>query len=227
MNINKFRQAAKANSKIVVEYFETGNARWGDITFWGDIKGKDLPRDLLVTKIYDILGCCVVGSLPNPTYTGADGYMYDSSGNIIEVESKFAAIDPSMIHVGARGGLYWSSNVKKKHNVCSLRSHLSGKFDARMTKATMDGKRRRTYLVCFDRELNSVIDAWYMEPDDIHSELHRRKGNKTITIKLNRFLDIGHAAACTVPVVDFDSWETMQEVNARKAGRMRLSKNFV
>lgn len=222
MDIQRFISASNNNAKILEQCLKTNSTDLSNIQFWeDDIKGKDLSFDQLLAKAYDILACCAIGAIPSIKKTGADGFIYFTSDRdtVHEVETKLCAIESKNIHIGGRGGLYWSSDPNNYYNKAALLSHFSGKFDSGMSEETMQSKARYTSLVCFDRDQNSIIDAWIMEPKIILSELKNRQNNSTITIKLNRFMSEGTKMGTKITKLGWNDWFQQQTKLAKENKR--------
>lgn len=222
MDLEQFKQASRINGEILQKCLRSRKTDLSEIIFWEDgITGKDLSFDQLLAKSYDILACCAIGAIPSIKKTGADGFVYfsDDLNTPYEVETKLCAIESKNIHVGPRGGLYWSSDPTNYYNRASLVSHFSGKFDSSMSSETLKTKARHTALVCFDRDQNTVIDAWIMTPKKILNELKQRQYNSTITVKLSRFLDAGVKMSTRVDKVGWHEWQRQQIRLARENKR--------
>jgi hypothetical protein len=222
MNLTEYRRVKRHNSKILEKCLVDWTTDLSEIIFWEENQGK-LPLDLLTSKAYDIIGCVAVGAIPSLAKTGADGYMYlkDDDHTIHEVETKVCAIESKNIHVGARGGLYWSSNPERSGNKAAVQSYFSAKFDFSMSDSTLDTKARLTTLICFDRDTNQIIDCFYMKPKQVLNELRRRHNGNSLTLKLSCFLENGGMMNCTVPSVGWDKWLKEQRTAAT------LNKRFI
>jgi hypothetical protein len=211
MNLQQFIEASNHNAAILQTCLKTRKTDLSKIIFWEGITGKDLSFDQLLAKSYDILGCCAIGAIPSVKPTGADGFaFFKDATEAVEIETKLCGIHSRNIHVGAREGLYWSSDPNNVDNRAALTSHFSGSFDARMSEETMKTKARHTALVCFDRDQNKVIDAWIMKPTTILRELRQRKHNATISVKLSRFLSEGSRIKTKVDYIGWSEWQREQ-----------------
>lgn len=221
MNIDEFRDAHEHNAKILQRNLENRTTDISDIIFWEGCKGKELSFPTLMSKYNDVLGCCSVGGIPSIKKRGADGYIYfrGDTKNYFELESKVATIDPKYLHVGGRGGLYWTSNLENYNSKVTVLSYFSGSFIPTMSDKTRESKKRYTVLVCFDNDKNQVIDSWIMSPETILNEIKNRAGNASITIKLNRFIEQGVKMGSQIPVIGWDNWIKEQTENAKLANR--------
>lgn len=222
MNLALFKKVSNHNAAILQKCLQNRSSDLSEIMFWEGHKGKDLAFDQLLAKSYDILGCCAIGAIPSMMKSGADGYIrWARDPEVVhEVETKVCAIESKNIHVGVRGGLYWSSDPTNFDNRAAINSHFSGSFDANMTDETMQSKARYTSLICFDRDQNQVIDAWVMKPDVILNEIKQRQYNKTINIKLTRFLLEGSRMGTKINTIGWEQWQLDQIKSARKNGRL-------
>ena len=222
MDLDLFRKVSNSNAAILQKCLQTRSSDLSEIMFWEGHKGKDLSFDQLLAKSYDILGCCAIGAIPSMKKSGADGYIrWANDPEVVhEIETKVCAIESKNIHVGARGGLYWSSDPTNTDNRAAINSHFAGSFDAKMTDETMQSKARYTSLICFDRDQNKVIDAWIMKPDVILTEIKKRQNNKSINIKLTRFLLAGSKMGTKIDNIGWDQWQLDQIKSARVSGRL-------
>jgi hypothetical protein len=223
MNLTAYRKAKQHNSKILEKCLAERTTDLSEFIFWEGVTGKSLPFDLTLSKGYDILGCVAVGAIPSIAKTGADGYMYlkDDDYTVHEVETKVCAIESKNIHIGARGGLYWSSNPECAGNKAAITSYFSAKFDFSMSSSTMDTKARYTALVCFDRDTNQIIDSFFMRPTEVLNELKLRHNGNSLTLKLSCFLKNGGMIKCQVPSVGWHNWLKQQSSLAK------LNKRFI
>ena len=222
MNLTEYRRVKRHNSKILEKCLADRTTDLSEIIFWEGIAGKTLPFDLLLSKAYDILGCVAIGAIPTIAKTGADGYMYlkDDDHTIHEVESKVCAVESKNIHVGARGGLYWSSNPERAGNKAAITSYFSAKFDFTMSDSTMDSKARYTALICFDRDRNQIIDCFYMKPKQVLTELRQRHNGNSLTLKLSCFLENGGMMQCQIPSIGWDHWLKEQRTESKLNKRL-------
>jgi hypothetical protein len=221
MTLTEYRKAKQNNSKILEKCLADRTTDLSEIVFWEGVKGKDLPFDLLMSKAYDILGCVAIGAIPTIAKTGADGYMYFKGEEETPhaIESKVCAIESKNIYIGARGGLYWSSNPECYGNKASIKSYFSAKFDFSMSKSTMDTKARHTFLICFDRDKNQVIDCFFMNPSKVLNELKRRHNGNSLTLKLSCFVEHGGKIQSLVPCIGWESWVKQQCVDSKSNKR--------
>jgi hypothetical protein len=226
MTLTEYRKAKQNNSKILEKCLVDRTTDLSEIIFWEGVTGKTLSFDLLLSKSYDILGCVAIGAIPTIAKTGADGYMYnkddkDDNYTIHEVETKVCAIESKNIHIGSRGGLYWSSNPTRAGNKAGIQSYFNAKFDFGMSDSTMNTKARYTALICFDRDTNQIIDCFYMKPKQVLKELRRRHNGNSLDLKLSCFIENGGTAQCQVPSIGWDNWINEQRTSAT------LNKRFI
>lgn len=221
MNLADYRTANHHNTNILSNCLKDRSTDISDIIFYEGVTGKDLSFDKLASKMYDVLACCAIGAVPSIESTGADGYIWFKEGHgMVPIETKLCAIGNKNIFVGPRGGLYWSSDPSNFYNRASLTSYFSGSFDSNMSNKTFKTKERWTSLICFDRDTNSIIDAWVMEPSVVINELRQRRNNASLTLKLNRFMDKGFSMKTTVPSQGYHVWEKSQTSLAREENRV-------
>lgn len=93
-----------------------------------------------------------------------------------------------------------------------------------MRHATFQSKKRLTSLICFDRTQNAVIDAWLLSPDSTLEQLHNRKDNKTMTLKLSCFEKSGTKITPTIKHIGWDKWVGQQTAQAMKNSRFVCSR---
>lgn len=221
MNLKDYKTISALNTSVLQKCLIDRSVDISDIIFFEGNKAKDLSFDKLSSKMYDILACCAIGAIPSVESTGADGYVWFTGSDIIEpIETKLCSIEKKNIVAGVRGGLYWSSDPTNFYNKAALRSRFQGCFDAGMTQSTLDTKARWTALICFDRDLNSVVGSWVMSPKVIFEQLQRRRNNASLTIKLNCFMENGSTMHPTVTSKDYFQWEKYQYQLAKQEGRV-------
>lgn len=211
MNAKKFDEIVKHNRTVIFNCLKYHSTELKGIRFWEGMLGEDVSFVKMGSKFFDILGCCVIGAVPSLATHGADGYVWlDDETGAVGIETKVASIDSDKIHVGAKNGLIWSSDPTNPDNRAGMASKFSGNFSITMTEETLASKERWTALVCFDNNLNFVIDAWLMEPENIYNEIRQRQQNRSINIKLSRFIEEGFRIPCTIPTVGWEPWTLMQ-----------------
>lgn len=222
MDLATYQKLHQHNSNVLSNCLANRSVDISDIVFYEGMKGKDLSFDKLASKMFDILACCAIGALPSIAPTGADGYIWFNDRPDVEpIETKLCAIERKNIFVGKRGGLYWSSSSPtKKDNTASMKSYFCGKFDAKMSDEARQSKERWTSLVCFDRDSNSIIDAFIISPATVIQQLNQRKNNSTLTLKLSVFMNHGNRIATTVPSLNYNAWEKKQQKLALEDGRI-------
>lgn len=222
MNLSAYQSAAQSNADVLRYCLKNRSTELSQIIFWEGVTGKDLAFDQVLARSYDILACCAIGAVPSISPRGADGFFFKSGQDQpLEIETKLTGIESKNIYIGSRGGLYWSSDPNNYHNKAAITSYFQGVFDSSMTNETMHSKKRYTALVCFDRDTNSVIDAWLMSPENILNEIKQRRSNKTISIKLNRFMEKGTKILTTVDCIGWKNWTKTQAKLAKENKRFR------
>lgn len=209
MNVRKYIDARRRNQDIIRNCLATKSVNFSDIMFWEGISARDLSFDEVASKWADILACTVIGALPCVGKHGADGYLqYTGSKDFVPVETKLCGVRHEDLAVGPRGGLYYSTNLDNWYSKCSITSHFSGKFDASMSRGTMQSKNRDTFLVLFDRTENCIIDTYGMEGKKVLELLEEKKNNSSITFKLSAFFHSGFAMTSGFGKFEgFDAWE--------------------
>jgi hypothetical protein len=221
MNLTDYEMMLEHNAKILTKCLANRSLDISNIIFYEGCRAKELSFDKLASKMYDILACCAIGAIPSIESTGADGYIWlIGKKSIVPVETKLCSIENKNIFIGPRGGLYWSSDPTNYYNKASIRSHFSGKFDSDMSHETLKTKSRWTSLICFDRDTNSVIDAWIIGPRVIFNELVQRRQNSTLTLKLSCFMNKGSQLDPAVPFEGYFNWEERQAKLAKSEGRV-------
>jgi len=198
MDHNTFIKVKTQNIEIIKKCLDTRVINLDGFTFWCGTTTNNLSFDTVMSKWSDILGCTAIGALPVLDKSGTDGHMWVSctTGDEYskEVEVKVCGVNQEDLALGARGGLYYSTNLDNISSKCSITSHFAGSFDREMSHDTMMSKKRDTYLVMFDRTENKLIDSYCMPARKVLSLLLERRSNygKSITFKLSAFQQHGH-----------------------------------
>lgn len=207
MDLDLYRKSYNHNASIVKKCLDTRTCDFSDIVFWEGVRGRDLGFDELCSKWADVLGCSLIGALPSVERSGADGFIIYGSDPTTprEVETKVCGIRQSELAVGARGGLYYSTNLENWYSKCAITSQFSGQFKT-MTEETMLTKKRDTFLILFDKTENKTIDAHRIDGETALSLLESKKNNASITIKLGAFQKYGHRMSTLWEVEGFDNW---------------------
>jgi hypothetical protein len=210
MDQEKFNILIEKNFKILSTNLKNRTTDFSQISFWEDgLTGKDLPMTKLAEKVYDIIGCAALGVLPSVEKFGADGF-FKKGKKISEWEVKVSAISKSNLYLGQKGGLYVSNYEGRSdsNRRSSLKSKFAGSFDPDMSLTTLKSKARKTALILFDEDDNSIIDVYAMDESVVLRQLENRSSNSTLTLKFNCFEQHGYPVEDCIPdVVGWDEWE--------------------
>lgn len=203
MTINEFHEAQAHNTRIINNILDTKTtAGLEDIIFWEN--PTHVSFDLILSKGFDILGCCAIGAIPSIQHSGADGFAYfQGNDEIFEIETKVSSVNTDYVYKGPKGGIKVRTPGTNT-TPTGITSHLSGRFNPYISDQTRQTKERYTALVCFDRKQNKIIDAWLMDPKTVLKELNSLP---SLSLSLARFLQSGHVIPTPVHKIGWGAWK--------------------
>lgn len=216
----QYRIAVATNLAAIMNFLSSWDLNHlKSVTYWDGSK-PNLSLNILSSKIYDIIACTCIGALPKSDSSGADGILWRSADSIPEeIETKLCGTHRDDIALGMKDTLYCSTNLDNHKSKTLLASKLAGSFHAAMSEKTLKTKARPTYLVVLDWSTNQCVGAWMLDPLTTMEQLKKRmsKQNKTLTLKLQVFLNHGTTVETVIPSIGYDAWydELVEYATAR------------